>query len=69
MIFTLRLTSKMEAILSRAEPYVSELLILTGAMMILEDKVSLDGATGGYVHDNVDSMFFDDYEVTVEELE
>lgn len=69
MIFTIRLTSKMEAILSRAEPYVSELLILTGAMMILEDKVSLDGETGGYMHDNVDSMFFDDYEVTIEELE
>lgn len=69
MIFTIRLTSKMEAILSRAEPYVGELLILTGAMMMLEDKVSLDGAPGGYANDNVDSMFFDDYEVTVEELE
>ena len=69
MIFTIRLTSKMEAILSRAEPYVGELLILTGAMMMLEDKVSLDGAPGGYAWDNVDSMFFDDFEVTVEELE
>lgn len=69
MIFTVRLTSKMEAILSRAEPYVGELLILTGAMMMLEEKVSLDGAPGGYAWDNVDSMFFDDFEVTVEELE
>lgn len=69
MIFTIRLTSKMEAILSRAEPYVGELLILTGAMMMLEEKVSLDGASGGYAWDNVDSMFFDDFEVTVEELE
>ena len=69
MIFTIRLTSKMEAILSRAEPYVGELLILTGAMMMLEERVSLDGAPGGYAWDNVDSMFFDDFEVTIEELE
>lgn len=69
MILPLRLTRKMREKLQTVEPYVGEILVLTGGLMYAEAIAHDDENAKIWMSDNIDTMFAEEYEYVTEEIE
>ena len=69
MILPLRLTRKMREELQSVEPYVGEILVLTGGLMYAEAIGHDDKNAKIWMSDNIDTMFAEEFEYVTEEIE
>lgn len=69
MILPLRLTRKMREKLQTVEPYVGEILVLTGGLMYAEAIANDDENAVIWMSDNIDAMFADEFDCVIEEIE
>ena len=60
MILPLRLTRKMREKLQTVEPYVGEMLVLTGGLMYAEAIAHDDENAKIWMSDNIDTMFVEE---------